>query len=155
VSLVTTVGLLEVLENEGAMELFELTQHVDMELTQLLLVVKAAELLGWVTTPGQRIEMMAAGREFLAADINRRKHLLNSSLREIFVFNMVIQMLKQSERGEVDEETVLSQLVMQFPHERPHRIFRTIVAWARYAELFKFSSTRKVLYGLNSTTNAT
>jgi NitT/TauT family transport system ATP-binding protein len=150
VSLVTTVGLLEVLENEGAMELFELTQHVDMELTQLLLVVKAAELLGWVTTPGQRIEMTAAGREFLAADVNRRKHLLNDSLRDIFVFNMVILMLQQSGTGEVDEEVVLSQLAMQFPHERPHRILRTVVAWARYAELFKYSSTRKVLYGLNS-----
>jgi len=52
VSLVPIVGLLEVLENEGAMELFELTRQVDMELTQLLLVVKAAELLGWVITPG-------------------------------------------------------------------------------------------------------
>ncbi len=148
VSLATTVGLLEVLENEGAMELFELTQHVDMELTQLLLVVKAAELLGWVRTPGQRVEMTAAGREFLAADINRRKHLLNASLRDIFVFYMVIQMLQHSERGEVDEETVLSQLAVQFPHERPHRILRTVIAWARYAELFKYSSTRKVLYAL-------
>src|ERR1051325_878155 len=51
VSLGPTVGLLEVLENEGAMELFELTNYVDLELTQLLLVVKAAELLRWVTTP--------------------------------------------------------------------------------------------------------
>lgn len=150
VSLGTTVGLLEVLENEGAMELFELTQHVDMELTQLLLVVNAAELLGWVTTPGQRVEMTEAGRHFLAADINRRKQLLNARLRDIFVFNLVVQMLKQSERGELDEETVLSQLAMQFPHERPHRILRTIVAWARYAELFKYSVTRKVVYGLSA-----
>ena len=130
------------------MELFELTQHVDMELTQLLLVVKAAELLGWVVTPSQRVEMTEGGRKFLAADINRRKHMLNASLRDIFVFNMVVQMLQQSESGEVDEETVLTQLAVQFPHERPHRILRTVVAWARYAELFKYSSTRKVLYGL-------
>ena len=148
VPLVTTVGLLEILENEGAMELFELTRHVSMDLTQLLLVVKAAELLGWVVTPSQRVEMTDAGREFLDAAINRRKHLLNASLRGIFVFNMVVQMLQQSERGEVNEETVLSQLAVQFPHERPHRILRTIVAWARFAELFKYSGTRKMLYGL-------
>ena len=148
VSLVATVGLLEVLENEGAMELFELTQHVDMELTQLLLVVKAAELLGWVTTPDQRVEMTDSGREFLAADINQRKRRLNANLRGIFVFHLVIQMLQQAERGEVDEETVLSQLAMRFPHERPTRILRTIVAWARYAELFKYSGTRKMFYAL-------
>lgn len=148
VSLVSTVGLLEVLENEGDMELFALGRHVDMELTQLLLVVKAAELLGWVVTPDQRVAMTAAGRVFLAADINQRKRLLNTRLREIIVFNMIIRMLEASERGEVDEETVLGQLAVQFPHERPHRVLRTIVAWARYAELFKYSGTRKVVYGL-------
>ncbi|MBI1177833.1 ATP-binding cassette domain-containing protein [bacterium] len=148
VSLVTTIGLLELLENEGSMELFELTQHADLELTQLLLVVKAAELLGWVATPGQRVEMTPAGREFLGADINRRKQLLNARLRDIFVFDLAIQVLQHSESGEVHEELILSQLALHFPHERPQRVFRTLVAWARYAELFKYSSTRKMLYGL-------
>jgi NitT/TauT family transport system ATP-binding protein len=149
VSLVATIGLLEVLENEGAMELFELARRVDLEFTQLLLVVKAAELLGWVSTPGQRVEMTEQGRKFLAADVNTRKQLLNARLRGIFVFNLVIHMLSQSEEGEVPDEIVLSQLALHFPHERPQRILRTIVAWARYAELFKYSSTRKVVYGLN------
>jgi len=155
VSLATTVGLLEVLENEGAMELFELTRRVDLEFTQLLLVVKAAELLGWVSTPGQRVEMTDEGRKFLAADINTRKQLLNAQLREIFVFNLIIQMLRQSEKGEMPDETILGELALHFPHERPQRILRTVVAWARYAELFKYSSTRKVLYGLNPTSVTT
>ena len=149
VSLAATVGLLEVLENEGAMELFELSRHVNLEFTQLLLVVKAAELLGWVRTPGQRVEMTDEGRKFLDADINTRKQLLNVKLREIFVFNMVIHMVRQSEQGEVPDEIILSQLALHFPLERPQRILRTIVAWARYAELFRYSSTRKVFYGLD------
>ena len=61
---------------------------------------------------------------------------------------MAVSMLQQSVRGEVDEETVLTQLATQFPHERPQRILRTLVAWGRYAELLKYSSTRKVLYAL-------
>ena len=149
VSLAATIGLLEVLENEGAMELFELARQVDLEFTQLLLVVKAAELLGWVSTPGQRVEMTKEGRTFLAADINTRKQLLNARLRDIFVFNLIIQMLKQSENGEMSDEIILGELALHFPHERPQRILRTVVAWARYAELFKYSGTRKVLYGLN------
>src|SRR2546422_5935097 len=154
-SLAATIGLLEVLENEGAMELFELARHVDLEFTQLLLVVKAAELLGWVATPGQRVEMTEEGREFLAADINTRKKLLNAKLRGIFVFNLIIQMLKQSENGEVPDEIILGELALHFPHERPQRILRTVVAWARYAGLFKYSSTRKVLYGLKPAPAAT
>jgi hypothetical protein len=41
---------------------------------------------------------------------------------------------------------LLTQLAIHFPLERPARMLRTVVAWARYAELFKYSSARKVLY---------
>ena len=148
VSLSSAIGLLEVLENEGSLELFELTRHVDIGLSQLLLVVKAAEMLGWVTTPGGGVAMTAAGSQFLAADINTRKQLLNTTLRGLFVFDLIVQALQQSARGEIDETVVLNQLASAFPHERPQRILRTVVAWARYAALFKYSSIRRVFHGL-------
>jgi len=147
VSLSSAIGLLEVLENEGSLELYELTRHVDIKLSQLLLVVKAAEMLGWVTTPGGRVEMAAAGRKFLAADINTRKRLLNATLRGLFVFDLIVKALSQSASNEVDDAVILSQLALAFPHERPQRILQTVVAWARYAALFKYSSTRRVFHG--------
>lgn len=146
VSIGSAIGLLEVLENEGSLELFTLARHVDIELSQLLLVVKAAELLRWITTPGGRVEMTTEGRQFLVADINTRKRLLNARLQSLFVFDLVLQMLKQTASHEVDEAVVLSQLALTFPHERPMRILRTVVAWARYAELFRYNGTRKVIY---------
>lgn len=148
VSLSSAIGLLEVLENEGSLELFELARHVDLELVQLLLVVKAGEMLGWITTPGGRVEMTAEGRGFLAAGINTRQQLLKATLRGLFVFDLVLKMLKQSPGNEVDEAAVLSQFALTFPHERPPRIMQTVVAWARYAELFRYSSTRRVFYGV-------
>jgi NitT/TauT family transport system ATP-binding protein len=148
VSLTRVIGLLEVLENEGGLELFELARHAGLELSQLLLVVNAAELLGWITTPGGRVEMTTAGRQFVAADIGARKQRLNATLRSLFVFDLIVQALKQSANNEVDEAAVLNQLTQAFPHERPQRILRTIVAWARYAELFKYSSIRRVFHGL-------
>jgi len=125
-----------------------LTRHVDIELSQLLLVVKTAELLGWVTTPGGRVEMTAEGRKFLAAAITTRKQMLNLAFRGLFIFDLIVKLLKQSRNEEVDEATVLSQVASAFPHERPMRVLRTVVAWARYAELFKYSSARRVFYGL-------
>jgi NitT/TauT family transport system ATP-binding protein len=148
VSLSGTIGLLEVLENEGTVELFELTRRIGVALAQLVLVVKAAEMLRWVATPDGRVEMTAEGRRFLAADIGTRKRLLNAALRGMFVFDLIIRALEQSPRREVDEDTVLRQLAQTFPHERPQRILSTVVAWARYAELFRYSSTRRVFHGL-------
>jgi NitT/TauT family transport system ATP-binding protein len=127
---------------------------VNIELTQLLLVVKAAEVLGWVTTPCGRVNMAAEGRQSLAADINTREQLLNATLRNIFVFDLIVQVLKQSPSNEVDEGVVLSQLALTFPRERPQRILRTVVAWARYAALFKYNSTRRVFHGLQPPTAA-
>jgi NitT/TauT family transport system ATP-binding protein len=154
VSLSSVMGLLEVMENEGNLELFELSRHVTMELTQLLLVVKAAELLRWVATPGERVEMTAEGRAFLAADINIRKQLLSVTLRSIYIFDFIVKSLMQSPKKEVDEAVVLAQLTQSYPHEKPQRILRTIVAWARYAELFKYSSIRRVFHGLREMTSS-
>jgi NitT/TauT family transport system ATP-binding protein len=145
----SVVGLLEVLENEGsALDLFELTRRVEMPLTQLLLVVKAAELLAWVTTPGERVEMTAAGRTFLAASIGDRQRQLNAALRGLFVFDLIVQLLQRSGNDQVDEGVVLGELAQRFPHERPQRILRTVVGWARRANLFRYDSARKVLHGL-------
>jgi NitT/TauT family transport system ATP-binding protein len=148
ISLSSVIGLLEVLENEGALEFFELSRQVHVELHQLLLVVKAGELFHWVTTPGGRVEMTAEGRTFLAADITTRKQLFNTTLRGLFVFDLIVQALKKSTRNEVDETVILGQLAQLFPHERPQRILAAVVAWARYAELFKYSSIRRVFHGL-------
>jgi NitT/TauT family transport system ATP-binding protein len=153
VSLSSAIGLLEILENEGSLELFALTRHAHIEFSQLLLVVKAAEMLGWVTIPGGLVEMAAAGRQFLAADIKMRKQSLNATLRGLFVFDLIVQQLKQSANNEVDEAVVLSQLARTFPHEQPARILRAVVAWARYAELFKYSSIRRVFHGLQQPAN--
>jgi NitT/TauT family transport system ATP-binding protein len=142
------MGLLEVLENEGSLELFELTRHVNLELTQVLLVVKAAEILGWVTTPGGKVEMTPEGRGFLAADVGTRKRLLNEKLRGLFVFDLIVRMLEKSPTGEVEDAVVLSQIALMFPHEKPQRVLRTIVAWARFAALFQYSGTRRVFHGL-------
>jgi NitT/TauT family transport system ATP-binding protein len=151
VSVGAVIGLLEMLENHnGKMDLFQLARDVDRAFTEMLLVVKAAELIGWVTTPGQLVQMTTEGQGFLAADVNTRKRLLNAKLRQVVLFGVVLRMLEQAENHEVEEEVLLTQFALVYPQERPHRALRTVIAWGRYAELFKYSSARKVLYTTDS-----
>jgi hypothetical protein len=149
-SLSSTIGLVVVLENEGSLELFALARHVDLELMQLLLVVKAGEILGWITTPGGRDEMTTEGRHFLASGIRTRQQLLNATLRHLFVFDLLVQIFRKVASREVNETVALSQFALTFPHERPQRIMRTVVTRARYAELFRYSRTRKIFYSLQT-----
>jgi hypothetical protein len=55
-------------------------------------------------------------------------------------------MMARSGRNEVAEDAVLAQLAQLFPHERPQRMLRAIVGWARRAGLFTLDSTRKVIH---------
>ncbi|HTI70074.1 MAG TPA: nitrate/sulfonate/bicarbonate ABC transporter ATP-binding protein [Candidatus Limnocylindria bacterium] len=151
VSLTAAIGLLEVLENEGSQELFQLAHHARMEPGQLILVVKVAELLGWITTTHGRVEMGAEGKAFLAADINTRKQRLNVTLRTIHPFDLVLEALKQSSNNEVSEADMLQVFARAFPQEKPARVLRTVVGWARYGQLFNYSSPRKMFQGIQPT----
>lgn len=147
VSIGSVMGLLEIIESKGGrMDLFRLAQDIDRQFTDMLLVVKAAELIGWVETPGQLVQLTGEGRRFAAAAIHTRKELLHAKLRQVQLFGLVIRMLEQSETHELEEEVLLSQITLLYPHERPHRVLQTLVAWGRYAGLLKYSSARKTLY---------
>ena len=67
-------------------------------------------------------------------------------LRQIRAFDLIVQILNGAPGHEVEEEVVLGQLALIFPNEASNRLLRTIVGWARYAELFNFDSNRRVLY---------
>ncbi len=145
-SVSSAIGLLEVLENEGDVDLFQLAKFVDQDFAHLLLIVKTAELLGWISTPGQRVELTALGRTVLGADVNARKKLLNTALRSIRVFQIILTMIQNAENHELAEEDALTQLAVTYPHERPTQMLRILIGWGRWSELFKYSSTRKVFY---------
>ena len=146
VSFIATIGLLAILEREKEVEVFDLARQIGKDLTHVILFVNAAELLGWVTTPGPLVQITEEGRQFIASDVNTRKKLLNGKLRQIRAFALVLQMLGQAPTHEVAEEVVLSQLALLFPQEAPNQMLRTIVGWARYAELFNFDSNRRILF---------
>ncbi len=148
-SLAATVGLLEVLENNGEMDFFELQQQASLELTDLLLILKAAEILGWVITPGNQVVMTAEGRTFLAADVNARKDSVRARLRGVRAFQVVVETLQAEPDGEVEGDSLMAKLSVLFPFEDSSRTMQTLVNWGRYAELFKYDSDRHLFYGLH------
>ena len=97
-------------------------------------VVRAAEQLGWVTTPGEIVQLTAAGREVMAMDDAARKDVTRARLAKQPLFARLVGMLKEGD-GAVEDEEVLADLTIYFPFIPAESLFAILVEWGRYAEL--------------------
>jgi NitT/TauT family transport system ATP-binding protein len=140
-------GLLERLDaDRGRADLFDLSVEIGREFGKLLSAVKAAELLGFVETPKDMAVLTAAGKDYLEAQVNARKRTLNQQLRTLGIFDHIVEMLRRQEMLSLDEDLVLEELAVRLPTEKPQTMFRTIVRWGRYAELFGYNADERKLY---------
>src|SRR3989475_10174266 len=97
-------------------------------------VVRAAEQLGWVTTPGEIVQLTAAGRDVMAMDDAARKDVTRARLAKQPLFARLVAMLKGGE-GAVEDEEGLAALTIYFPFIPAEALFATLVEGGRYAEL--------------------
>src|SRR5262249_32254072 len=107
--------------------------------SDLLKVMKAAEILGLVTTPAGDVVLDPLGREYLAADVNTRKRIIREQLKKHSLFAYFIRLLRGQADRSLSKEVVLEHLAMLLPNERPERMFATLVGWGRFAELFGYN----------------
>jgi NitT/TauT family transport system ATP-binding protein len=137
-------GLVQMLGPELE-SIFALTTRLKKDFTTFLPVVKAAELIDLAETPGQAVRLTKSGLAFRNADIKGRRKVMRDLLLDLKIFKHFADRLAEAENHEITEEEALKELVELFPNERPKILFRHLVGWARYAELFSFDARRAVL----------
>jgi NitT/TauT family transport system ATP-binding protein len=131
------MGLLDHLLTQpgGKGAVFELAEDLGVDYDRMSAVVRGAEQLGWVTTPGEIVLLTPAGRALMAMDDAARKDATRARLSGQPLFARLIAMLK--EEGAVDEEEVLADLTIYFPFIPADSLFQTTIEWGRYAELLE------------------
>jgi NitT/TauT family transport system ATP-binding protein len=144
VNLGEVMGLVQMLRPEPE-SIFALATRLKKDFSTFLSVIKAAELIDLVETPGQSVRLTKAGIAFQKADPKQRKKMMHDLLLELKIFRYIHDKIEQADQKEITEEGVLIDLVQFFPNERPKNLFKTIVSWARYAELFSFDPRSAVL----------
>ena len=141
------LGLLELLHAKGGREdIYKLAGELSMELGETLTVIKAAELLGLVHTPGGDVVIEEFGNHVQDATISERKELLGKKIEELPVFKNVREFLVSKEDAEVAREEVLEKLAELIPNEDAESSFSTLVNWGRYAELFGYNDDSQTFY---------
>jgi NitT/TauT family transport system ATP-binding protein len=150
-------GLLEVLHDQGGIaNLFDLATRLQLEVGRVILVIKAAELFGFVDTPKQDVVLTAIGRELVAGDANARKRIVHARLLAIPTFRYLVDRLRRTETMRLAAEVVEEELAMHVPNEPTEALFETIVRWGRYGELLGYDpETREIYLDVESTVAST
>jgi NitT/TauT family transport system ATP-binding protein len=146
-NLTLVFGLLEFLEDRGGREDgYKIARDLNFKFGDLLKVMKAAEILGFVSTPAGDVVLEPLGKKFLEANVNERKLIVREQLKKHGLFAYMIRLLRAQEDKSLTKEVVLEHLAMLLPNENPERIFATVVNWGRYAELFGYNKDEDRFY---------
>jgi NitT/TauT family transport system ATP-binding protein len=141
------LGLVELLVGKGGREdIYKLAGELSMELGETLTVIRAAEMLGLVHTPGGDVEVEAFGHKVVDASITDRKDLIRGKLEELPLFKTVREYLTSQEETEVTREEMLDKLAELLPNEDAEASFGSVVSWGRYSELFGYNDDTQTFY---------
>jgi NitT/TauT family transport system ATP-binding protein len=140
-------GLLETLEDRGGRDDgYKIARDLHFKFSDLLKVMKAAEILGFVSTPDGDVVLEPLGKQFLESNINQRKLIIREQLKQHGLFAYLMRLLRGQEDRSLSKQVVLEHLAMLLPNEPPEKLFSTIVNWGRYAELFGYNKDEDRFY---------
>ena len=141
------LGLLEVLEDsEETINVFDLSARIARDFGDTIAIVKAAEMLGLVDTPKDDVFMTQVGWYLLAAPLPARKTLFRQAIMRLRLFQIVTEILEGAQDKRVRADVILERLAALLPYDRSDRLFETLVAWGRFAEMLDYDQDTHTIY---------
>jgi NitT/TauT family transport system ATP-binding protein len=138
-------GLLEMLPEPGQhTDLYKLSSDLGLEIDELLPVVEAGALLGFLTVKEGDVEMTALGQRFANADIlNQKVYFREAAVRKVALIDRIRRALDAKPDHRVPDEFFHDFLDEHFSEEEVHRQMETAILWGRYSELFDYDAKQK------------
>src|SRR6202166_1489020 len=138
-------GLLELLiDYNGRADIYRLADDLAFEIDDLLPIVDAAQLLGFLKVEEGDAAITESGSEFANSEILRQKELFrDAATSNVLLLRQIRRALESKSDHTVPEDFFLDMLDEQFSDEESRRQIETAVNWGRYAELFDFDAARR------------
>ncbi len=138
-------GLLEFLIDKGGREdIYRLADDLAFEIDDLLPIVDAAALLGFLKIEEGDAAITPNGADYANSEILHQKELFRAAATEhVLLLRQIRRALETKSDHTVPEEFFLDMLDEQFSADESQRQVETAVNWGRYAELFDFDASRR------------
>jgi NitT/TauT family transport system ATP-binding protein len=139
-------GLLEKLSAEGGrVDIYRFAADIQMELDDLLPVVEAGELLGFIRVQEGDLLLTPLGLAYAEASVLGRKEMFAGRILRLPVISWIYETLQQDDNQRVARQYFLDKLQPDF-HDRTEKQLERAINWGRFAELFAFDKDTDELY---------
>ena len=142
-------GLLEIVidlsdKSTGRADIYKLADELAFEIDDLLPIMEAAQILGFLKVGEGDVVITPEGREFAESEILKQKELFRTAaLDHVLLLRQITRALNNKSDHTVPEEFFLDMLDEQFSDDETQRQLETAINWGRYAELFDFDAARR------------
>ncbi|OQA46995.1 MAG: Bicarbonate transport ATP-binding protein CmpD [Chloroflexi bacterium ADurb.Bin325] len=141
-------GLLEWLDGlpGNRADIYRLTDDLKVDSSHLLLLIEAAELLGFAHVATGDITLTPLGETFAEASILGRKAIFAARLRRVPLFKWLLALLKASPRQQLSHAVVQAALELEFLQGEAERQVEIAIQWGRYGEILAYDDTGGMFY---------
>jgi len=141
-------GLLELLlDREGHDSVPHLADDLAFEIDDLLPIVEAASLLGFIVIKENEVEMTTEGQGFAEADILARKERFRTAAAQrVPLIRQIRRSLEAKADRSLPDEFFRDLLEEHFSDQETERQLETAINWGRFAELFDHDSGSERFY---------
>ena len=138
------LGLLSIVYDSPELSnVYDISNEIGKDFGETIATVKAAEILGFVNTPKDDVELTDLGRRFYEADRDERTAIFAEQVQKLRLFHIILNYLQVQE--EVPAETLIKDIAVALPYENAERILHTMIAWGRYAGLMDYDANREMV----------
>jgi NitT/TauT family transport system ATP-binding protein len=133
------LGLISILHDSPDLDnIYDIANEIGKDFGETIAIVKAAEILEFVNTPKDDVQLTDLGKRFFESDRQTRKTIFAEQVQKLRLFHIILAYLEVQE--EVSGETVTHDIAAALPYENPEKILKTMIAWGRYAGLMDFNA---------------
>ena len=139
-------GLVEKLSDEGGRaDLYRIGGELSLELDDLLPIVEAGDLLGFLSVQEGDLLLALLGQTYAEASILARKEMLAGRVLRMPVIAWIYESLRRDDNHRLAWEYFLNKLQADFGNRAEDQL-DIAISWGRHAELFAYDDDTGELY---------
>jgi len=140
-------GLIEHLHKKGGKEdIYRLAEELNLDSEKVLNLIEAAELLKFVEIRKGKVYLTETGKRFAEGSILEKKEIFAISVKDLPLFQWLINILKSSDEKALKLDVVKAALSIEIPENELEKQLEVIIKWGRYAELIAYDDEAEVIF---------